>query len=88
MLQNTGETFAEALTTLDNNFSVKKDIPFEGSRFHQVKQETKVLNNTSPGYNSFVYTVNILILMSKYEVMVSPLVSHQSYVNATSLKQI
>ena len=40
MLQNTGETFAEALLALDNHFSVKKNIPLQRSKFHQPKQET------------------------------------------------
>ena len=38
-LADTGGTFDTALTTLNNHFSVQKNIPYEQSKFHQAHQE-------------------------------------------------
>ena len=39
-LVNTGTTYEEALAALDQHFEVRKNIPFERSKFHQAKQES------------------------------------------------
>ena len=38
-LPNQGESFNEAVAALDAHFSVKKNVPYERSVFHNAKQE-------------------------------------------------
>ena len=40
ILQDTGNTFDQVITKLNEHFNVKKNIPYERSVFREAKQET------------------------------------------------
>lgn len=39
-LQDTGNTYNDAITKLDQHFDIKKNVPYERSVFREAKQET------------------------------------------------
>ena len=80
-LQDTGHTYDEAITNLNEYFDVKKDILYEQSVFREAKQETdESLDQFITRLRNLQHIVNMeIMLMMKLEIKSYTQVKRQNY---------